>query len=80
MKFLIVFLDKDPDFMVWLGDNVYLRTPDFLTERGIRHRYRHARATKEVTTIFRKCTSLCYSGMIMIMDLMILMHPMQVKK
>ncbi|RNC80182.1 MAG: alkaline phosphatase family protein [Winogradskyella sp.] len=39
---------KQPDFMVWLGDNVYLRTPDFLTERGIRHRYRHVRATPEL--------------------------------
>ncbi|WP_422107910.1 alkaline phosphatase D family protein [Winogradskyella sp.] len=41
-------LEKDPDFMVWLGDNVYLRTPDFLTERGIRHRYRYVRATPEL--------------------------------
>ncbi len=41
-------LDKDPDFMVWLGDNIYLRTPDFLTERGIRHRHRHTRATTEL--------------------------------
>ncbi len=41
-------LQKDPDFMVWLGDNVYLRTPDFLTERGIRHRYRHVRSIPEL--------------------------------
>ncbi|WP_299365655.1 alkaline phosphatase [Winogradskyella sp.] len=41
-------LQKDPDFMVWLGDNIYLRTPDFLTERGIRHRHRHVRATPEL--------------------------------
>jgi len=41
-------LEKDPDFMVWLGDNVYLRVPDFLTERGIRHRYRHVRAIPEL--------------------------------
>ncbi|MEM9681262.1 MAG: alkaline phosphatase D family protein, partial [Bacteroidota bacterium] len=41
-------LKKDPDFMVWLGDNIYLRTPDFLTERGIRHRNRHARSTPEL--------------------------------
>ena len=39
---------KEPDFMVWLGDNVYLRTPDFLSERGVRHRYRHVRATPEL--------------------------------
>jgi alkaline phosphatase D len=44
-------LSKDPDFMVWLGDNIYLRTPDFLTERGIRHRNRHARATPELQAL-----------------------------
>jgi alkaline phosphatase D len=41
-------LEKDPDFMVWLGDNVYLRTPDFLTETGLNHRYKHTRSTKEL--------------------------------
>jgi alkaline phosphatase D len=41
-------LAKDPNFMVWLGDNVYLRTPDFLTERGLRHRYDHARSVPEL--------------------------------
>ena len=34
--------------MMWLGDNIYLRVPDFLTERGIRHRNREARSTKEL--------------------------------
>lgn len=41
-------LEKDPDMMLWLGDNIYLRTPDFLTESGIRHRHRHTRATREL--------------------------------
>jgi alkaline phosphatase D len=41
-------LEKDPNFMVWLGDNVYLRTPDFLTETGLNHRYEHTRRTKEL--------------------------------
>jgi len=41
-------VDKDPDFMVWLGDNIYLRTPDFQSERGIRYRNREARATPEL--------------------------------
>jgi len=44
-------LSKDPNFMVWLGDNVYLRTPDFLTEEGLRHRYRHARAVPELQAL-----------------------------
>ena len=39
---------KAPDFMMWLGDNVYLRTPDFLTNTGIRHRFRHARSIPEL--------------------------------
>lgn len=41
-------LAKKPDLMVWLGDNTYLRTPDFMTERGIRHRFRHTRAVPEL--------------------------------
>lgn len=41
-------LDKDPDFMLWLGDNIYLRDPDFLTETGIRYRNRHSRAVAEL--------------------------------
>jgi alkaline phosphatase D len=38
----------DPDLMLWMGDNMYLRTPDFLSERGIRHRYRHTRSTPQL--------------------------------
>lgn len=41
-------LKKDPDMMLWLGDNTYLRTPDFLTETGVRYRYKHTRSTKEM--------------------------------
>jgi alkaline phosphatase D len=33
-----------PDFMLWLGDNCYLREPDWLTPQGIRRRYRRSRA------------------------------------
>ena len=40
--------EKAPDFMMWLGDNMYLRTPDFLSNTGIRHRYRHARSLPEL--------------------------------
>lgn len=32
------------DFMLWLGDNVYLREPDWTTEQGMRRRYAHTRA------------------------------------
>ncbi|WP_046746027.1 alkaline phosphatase D family protein [Kordia zhangzhouensis] len=44
-------LKKDPDLMLWVGDNMYLRTPDFMTETGIRHRYQHTRATKELQAL-----------------------------
>jgi alkaline phosphatase D len=33
------------DFMVWLGDNTYLREVDWSSESGIWHRYMHDRAT-----------------------------------
>ncbi|QHI36274.1 hypothetical protein IMCC3317_16340 [Kordia antarctica] len=44
-------LAKNPDLMLWVGDNMYLRTPDFMTETGIRHRFRHTRATPELQAL-----------------------------
>jgi len=44
-------LKKDPDFMVWLGDNTYLREPDFFSKRGILHRYKHTRSLKEMQAL-----------------------------
>lgn len=35
---------KKPDFMVWLGDNVYLREADWNSRTGIMHRYTHTRS------------------------------------
>ncbi len=35
---------QEPDFMLWLGDNCYLREPDWLTPQGIRRRYRRSRS------------------------------------
>jgi len=40
--------DKKPDFLLWLGDNVYLREPDWNTKTGINHRYTHSRSVKEM--------------------------------
>jgi alkaline phosphatase D len=37
-----------PDLMIWLGDNVYYRGPDWLTEEGMRHRWAHDRALPEL--------------------------------
>ncbi len=35
---------RKADFMLWLGDNCYLREPDWLTPQGIRKRYRRSRS------------------------------------
>ncbi len=40
--------DMHPDFFLWLGDNVYLREPDWNTRAGIFHRYSHDRAIPEL--------------------------------
>lgn len=41
-------LDKDPNFMIWGGDNVYLRVPDFLTKNSLNYRFKHARSVSEL--------------------------------
>jgi alkaline phosphatase D len=40
--------DKNPDFMLWLGDNMYLREADWYTRTGIFHRYTHSRNVPEM--------------------------------
>lgn len=39
---------KQPDVMLWLGDNMYLREPDWFTRTGILHRYTHSRSLPEL--------------------------------
>jgi alkaline phosphatase D len=39
---------KKPDFMIWLGDNVYYREPDWLAESAMRYRYRQNRELPEM--------------------------------
>ncbi len=39
---------QKPDFMLWLGDNTYLREVDWNTHSGILHRNTHARSTPEL--------------------------------
>jgi alkaline phosphatase D len=39
---------KRPDMMLWLGDNVYLQTPDFLDPSAMAARYRQVRALPEL--------------------------------
>lgn len=40
--------DQRPDLMLWLGDNVYLREPDWGSRSGFLHRYTHTRSTPEL--------------------------------
>jgi alkaline phosphatase D len=46
---------KDPDLMLWLGDNIYLREVDFGSKSGIYHRYRHCRSTPEMQKLMTHC-------------------------
>ncbi|MGB3542024.1 alkaline phosphatase D family protein, partial [Rubrivirga sp.] len=38
----------DPDLMLWLGDNTYLREVDWWSAEGIDYRFRHSRAEPEL--------------------------------
>ena len=42
-----------PDFMLWLGDNVYLRPGDFQSRGGVLHRHSQARAVAELQPLLR---------------------------
>lgn len=39
---------QQPDLMLWLGDNTYLREPDWFTRTGFLHRYTHTRSLPEL--------------------------------
>ena len=43
--------EKHPDFMLWLGDNLYLREVDFDSWTGIIKRYTHDRALPELQPV-----------------------------
>jgi len=36
------------DFMIWLGDNTYLREADYSSQSGIKYRYEHTRRNKDL--------------------------------
>lgn len=40
--------EKKPDFMLWLGDNTYLREADWNSRTGFLHRYTHTRSLPEM--------------------------------
>ncbi len=39
---------QKPDLMLWLGDNTYLREPDWTTRTGVFHRFTHSRSLPEL--------------------------------
>ena len=47
--------DKDIDFMMWLGDNVYLREVDWNSRAGFIHRYSHCRQIPELQNLLQSC-------------------------
>ena len=46
--------NKNPDIMVWGGDNIYLREADWDSKTGIYHRYSHTRKINEVQKLLAK--------------------------
>lgn len=42
---------KQPDLMLWLGDNVYYREPDFFSVAQMQARYAHTRALPEMQAL-----------------------------
>lgn len=49
---------KNPDMMLWLGDNVYLREPDWGSETGVYERYIQSRLQQPAKGLFVKCPNL----------------------
>lgn len=48
-------IDKaNPDLMIWLGDNMYLREPDWYTRTGFYHRYTHTRSLPEMQALLAR--------------------------
>lgn len=48
MKIFTSIYEKKPDFMIWGGDNIYLREPDWNTRTGILYRYDQFRKVPEM--------------------------------
>ncbi len=44
--------EKHPDFMVWMGDNVYMREVDWYSRTGIFYRYTHTRSLPELQPLW----------------------------
>ena len=46
---------RNPDLMLWLGDNIYLREVDFGSKSGIYHRYDHMREQSGLKKLLATC-------------------------
>ncbi|MCX8111947.1 MAG: alkaline phosphatase family protein [Bacteroidia bacterium] len=46
---------QKPDFMLWLGDNVYLREADWNSRSGILYRYTHTRSLPQLQPLLAAC-------------------------
>jgi alkaline phosphatase D len=46
--------NKNPDIMIWGGDNTYLREADWDSKTGIYHRNTHSRSIKEIQPLLAK--------------------------
>jgi alkaline phosphatase D len=49
---------QDPDVMLWLGDNVYYREPDFYSQKRMDYRYQDARNTREMQPLLANAINL----------------------
>ncbi len=52
MEIFTAIANTRPDFMLWLGDNVYYREGDWGTENGMRYRYAQNRELPELQALF----------------------------
>ncbi len=46
--------NENPDFMLWMGDNAYLREVDWNSKTGIYHRYSHSRDVAEMQALLAR--------------------------
>jgi alkaline phosphatase D len=50
-EILTVLASKNPDLMLWIGDNTYYREVDWHTIAGLRHRWTHTRSLPQLQPI-----------------------------
>ena len=48
-----IIANKNPSLMLWLGDNVYFREPDWTSASGINYRYTHFKSMPEIKRLWK---------------------------